>query len=168
MKRRRLNPRRAKIHVNYDVAELAKLLGVCRGTVRDWIKRGMRPMADGRRPALFLGDEVQRFLVSARKARKHPTPSGQIRCFKCRLPRTPAGNEADYRPRNATCGNLEGICPICTTMMYRAVALANLDRASGQLKVRILDGHLRIRTRPAPSLNPDSEDHVGSHEKTLP
>ena len=168
MKRRRLDPRRAKIHRTYDVAELAKLFDVCRGTVRDWIRRGLKPMNDDRRPALFLGSEVRRFLLEERKSRKRPTPAGQIFCFKCRAPRIPADNEADYRPRTLTSGNVEGICSVCGTMMYRAVALARLEATRGNLRVKFLEGHLRISARPAPSLNPDSEDHSKSHEKTLP
>jgi hypothetical protein len=158
MKRRRLNARRAKIHSTYDVAELARLFGVCRGTIRDWINRGMCPIQDGRRPALFLGDEVRRFLLAEQKARKRPTPPGQIYCFPCRMHRIPAGNEVDYRPRTATSGNLEGLCPECGRMLYRGVALAKLETIRGNLDVRYLDGDLRISTRRFPSLNPDSSE----------
>ena len=168
MKRRRSDPRRAKSHCTYDVAELAKLFGVCRGTVRDWISRGLTPINDTRRPALFLGSEVRRFLLEQRKSRKRPTPTGQIFCFKCRVPRVPFDNEADYRPRTLTSGNLEGLCPVCGTMMYRAVALANLEAVSGNLLVKFLEPSLRISTRAAPSLNPHSEARTAPHAKALP
>ena len=80
----------------------------------------------------------------------------------------PFDNEADYRPRTLTSGNLEGLCAVCGTMMYRAVALANLDALRGNLLVKFLEGHLRISTRLAPSLNPDSEARTTSHAKALP
>jgi hypothetical protein len=35
------NPRRAKIHRNYTVAEIATLYTVHRNTVREWIKHGL-------------------------------------------------------------------------------------------------------------------------------
>jgi Helix-turn-helix domain len=168
VKRRRSDPRRAKIHRNYDVAELAKLFGVCRGTVREWIRRGLKPMNDDRRPALFLGSEVRRFLLEERKSRKRAASAGQIFCFQCRVPRVPADNEADYRPRTLTSGNLEGICAVCGTMMYRAVARARLDAIRCNLQVKFLEAHLRISTRPAPSLNPDSEAQTAPHAKALP
>ena len=168
MKRRRINPRLAKIHWSYDVAELAKVFGVCRGTVRDWIKRGLRPMNDQRRPALFLGAEVRRFLVAERIGRKRPAPAGHVYCFKCREPRVPDGNDADYRPRTATWGMLEGICSVCGTMLYRAVSIARLAAIRGNLRIRFLNGGPRISTRPAPSLNPDSDAPAASHAKALP
>lgn len=151
MKRRRIDPRRAKSLRAYDVAELAKLFDVCRGTVRDWGKRGLTPMNDHRRPALFLGGEVRRFLLEERKRRKQPLPAGHLFCFKCHVPRVPFDNEADYRPRTPSSGNLEGICSVCTTMMYRAAARAGLDAIRGNLQIRVLKGQPRISTRPDPS-----------------
>ena len=35
---RRFNPRRVKIHRNYTVEEVARLFGVHKNTVRDWLK----------------------------------------------------------------------------------------------------------------------------------
>lgn len=168
MKRRPINPRLAKIHWSYDVAELAKLFGVCRGTVRDWNKRGLRPMEDGRRPALFLGAEVRRFLIAERERRKCPNPAGHFRCFKCRVPRMPHGNDADYRPRTDTWGMLEGICSVCGRMLYRAASLAKLEAIRGDLRIRFLNGGPRISTRSSPSLNPDSDDPAAAHAETLP
>ena len=41
MAKTRLNPWLAKIHRNYTVEEAARLYGLHRNTVRQWIKRGL-------------------------------------------------------------------------------------------------------------------------------
>ena len=62
MKRRRPDPRRAKIHRSYDVADIAKLFDVHRNTVRSWLKQGLRAI-EGLWPTLVLGAELRRFLT---------------------------------------------------------------------------------------------------------
>jgi hypothetical protein len=64
---RRLNPRRVKVHRNYTVEEVAKLYGVHKNTVRDWLKAGL-PKIDGRRPILILGRQLAGFCTSGESA----------------------------------------------------------------------------------------------------
>lgn len=61
MATRHSNHRLAKLHRNYSVEEVAKLYGVHRNTVREWIKRGL-PTNDGKRPTLILGRDLAAFL----------------------------------------------------------------------------------------------------------
>src|SRR5207248_1985511 len=119
------DPRLAKTHRNYTVEEVARLMGVHRNTVREWLKVGLAAI-DGRRPTLILGAELGRFLASRRAARKRLTPPGMIYCLRCREPRPPAGGIADYQQRTAITGDLVGICPVCDAMLYRRVSLAKL------------------------------------------
>lgn len=51
---RRINPRLAKLHRNYTVEEVARLLDVSRQTVWKWLKIGLQAI-DGRRPILLTG-----------------------------------------------------------------------------------------------------------------
>jgi len=44
---------------NYTVEEIAKLFGVHRNTVRQWVKQGL-PTSDRKRPMLILGREYRR------------------------------------------------------------------------------------------------------------
>jgi hypothetical protein len=155
VKRRRIDPRRAKIHRNYSVEEAARLFGTHRNTVRAWLRAGLKTI-DGPRPTLILGTELRRFLAERRARSKCPTPPGMIYCPRCREPRRPAGDMVDYLPRTATSGDLQGICPDCGTMLYRRVHRDALEAVRAGLDVTIREADVRIRQRKESSLNDDS------------
>ena len=136
MASRRPNYRLAKIHRNYTVPEVAKLYGVHRNTVREWIKRGLAT-TDLRRPLLILGCDLAAFLLAKRRKNKRPCLPGQIYCVRCRLPKEPAGGLAEYQAATLTQGNLVGICPNCDMMIYRRVSLEKLPLARGELDVSL-------------------------------
>jgi DNA-binding XRE family transcriptional regulator len=128
------NYRRVKIHFNYTLEETAKVLGVHRNTVREWIRRGL-PTCDDKRPVLILGHELAAFLRRRRTKDRKTCAPGEIYCVRCRTPRTPAGCMADYQPKTATLGNLIGLCPICDAWMYRRVNRTKLDEIRGPLEI---------------------------------
>jgi excisionase family DNA binding protein len=136
MSRRHPNPRLAKIHRNYAVEEVAVLFGVGRNTVREWIKRGL-PLTDDRRPMLILGSDLVAFLRARRGKNKRTCQPGEIYCVRCREPRAPAGDMAEYQPVTETQGNLVAICSGCEAMMYRRVNLSRLEQVCGKLDVAI-------------------------------
>jgi len=86
MAARRIDPRLIKLNRTYDVAELARRLGVHRNTVRHWQGEGLRSL-DGGRPVLFHGSTIRDFLGKRNARRKSPCPQGTLYCFKCRAPR---------------------------------------------------------------------------------
>ena len=135
MSRRRPNHQRVKIHRSYMVEEVSRLLGVHRNTVREWMKRGL-PTIDSRRPALILGRHLVAFLEARRSNNKRRCAPGEIYCVRCRVPRHPAGDMAEYQPLTATLGNLVGICPTCEAMIYRRVNPARLEQVRGRLEAR--------------------------------
>jgi hypothetical protein len=167
MKRRRIDPRRAKLHRSYTVEETARLFGVHRNTVRSWLKDGLRP-TDGDRPVLILGSELRRFLIARRADRKSPTPPGMIYCLRCREARRPAGEVVEFLPRTPSTGDLQGICPTCDAMLYRRVSVAALESVRAGLDVMIRDADPRIRQRSEPSLNRDSTNRPIAHADTQP
>lgn len=129
------NPRKVKINRSYTVVEAARLTGVDRNTVRQWIKRGL-PVCDDQRPLLILGADLKAFLIQKRTVNKRPCKPGEIYCVGCRRPQIPALNEADYIPLSAKAGNLVGICPACESLIYRRASLANLGPVSVGLNVK--------------------------------
>ena len=137
MLRRRPNHRLVKIHRNYTVEEAARVFGIHKNTVRCWIKAGL-PVCDDMRPQLILGRELAAFLQSRRAKKKRPCASGEMYCFGCRVPRTPAGGMADFVPETDALGNLVGICPQCSVMMYRRASVAQLPGIREKLDITIV------------------------------
>lgn len=106
MNRRQPNPRLAKIHYAYTAREVADLYGVHKNTVREWIKSGL-PICNDRRPFLILGSELRAFLESRRASKKHPCGPGEFFCFRCHVPKPPAGGMVDYVATSDTLGKPE-------------------------------------------------------------
>lgn len=139
MGRRSPNPRRIKIHRNYAVDEIARVLGVHRQTVRNWLRNGLTAI-DDRRPILILGSALRAFLEERRARARQVCRPGHFYCMRCRAPKRPALGMADYKPFNATTGNLTGICPDCEAIINRRVAVAKIDAVRGDLEVNNLAG----------------------------
>ncbi len=146
------NPRRAKIHRNYTVKEIARLFGVHRNTVRQWVKEGL-PGCDDQRPILILGRDLAAFLTRKRVRNKQPCKPGEVYCVRCRAPQSPALGMADYEPLTATGGNLIGLCPQCGGTIYRRVSLARLTEVKGNLEVRFTQARKHIVENDFPSVN---------------
>ena len=134
MSTRRPNHRLVKIHRTYSVEEVANLFGAHRNTVRQWIKIGL-PVIDQRRPTLVQGQALSNFLQARRLKNKQTCKPGEIYCVRCRAPRNPAGDIADYQALTDTLGNLTGICPVCDAMIYRRVNSTRLEQVRGKLQV---------------------------------
>lgn len=153
-RKRHANHRRVKIHRNYTVAEIARLLGNHRNTVRDWVKRGL-PTIDHRLPMLIHGSDLAAFLQARRLKNKRTCQPGEMYCLRCRAPQKPAGDMAECQLSTATLGNLSGICPNCDCMMYRRVNLAKLEQVRGNLDVTMRQAQSHISESSNLSVNSD-------------
>ena len=165
MTTRHPNPRLAKIHRNYTVDEVARLFKLHQNTVREWIRQGL-PTNDDRRPMLVLGRDLITYLNDRRSKRKQTCKPGEMYCVRCRAPRSPAGDMADYQPLTKTIGNLIGICPLCETVMHRCVNFRKLEAARGNLDVAIRRAKQRIDKSTSPSLNSDFDTGNGNDGNT--
>lgn len=130
------NPNLAKIHRNYTVEEAAELYDVFKGTVRAWIKAGL-PVLNDKRPMLILGSDLVAFHQARRKKNKQQCQPGELYCVRCRAPRKPAGDMADYQIITEKIGNLIAICPDCDNIMNRRVSLSTLEQKSGKLSITL-------------------------------
>ena len=115
---------------------------------------------------LILGRDLAAFLGERRTSNKRSCQPGEMYCMRCRAPRTPAGNMADYLPLSATLGNLQAICSICESMMYRRVSLAKLALSGGNLEIAMPQAQEHIVKRAEPSVNSDLAQGVSTHGNT--
>lgn len=154
MKKRLHNPNLAKMHRSYTVEEVADLYEVFKGTVRNWIKAGL-PVLDDKRPMLILGKDLAAFHQARRTKNKRKCQPGEIYCVRCRAPKSPAGNMADYRIITEKIGNLQAICPDCNRIINRKVSLAKLEQVRGKLDITLPQALQHITDSNQPSVNSD-------------
>ncbi len=152
MKRGRApDPRRAKIHFSYTIAEAARLFGVHRNTVRGWLRQGLESIKLGRE-TIILGADLRAHLARRRTARRIKTPPGAICCLRCRAPRTPAEGLVELLRSVGPTANVRGICGDCGAFMHRRVNVERLaDAGFPGLVSPEVDSHLV--DSPNPSLN---------------
>ena len=139
---RRFDCRRVKIHHSYTISELSVLIGAHKHTICRWIAAGLKT-TDAKRPLLIHGADFRAFM-KAREPIKQPCQLGEFYCFRCRAPRRPALNMADYHPRTPLRGKLSGICSGCGHMMYQATTLAKLGQIRRELDVAFPKAQQRL------------------------
>ena len=154
MKKRHPNHRLVKIHRSYTVEEVATMFGIHKNTVRQWVKRGLATV-DDKRPMLILGHVLVEFLKARRTKNKQKCKPGELYCVRCRSPKRPAGDMADYSPITDKIGNLIGICPDCEAIMNRHVSLATIELVRGNIDISFPEGLRHIIDRHNPTVNSD-------------
>ena len=138
-RRRRVDPRRIKIHRSYTVEQLAQLLDCHKNSVRLWIKQGLDILDDGRRPLMIQGSVARQFLEEKRRSRRRRCLPHELYCLSCREPRLPAGRKAFFRPCPARAGLLEATCSTCGTRMFKCVSATTFATLQGSLDVKIYE-----------------------------
>ncbi len=154
MGKRYPNPRLVKIHRNYTVEEVARLLGKHKNTVRNWVKDGLATI-DDKRPMLILGPDLVAFLQARRSKNKQSCKPGQLYCVRCRVPKFPEGNMADYEPVTEKIGNMIAICPDCDSIMNRWVSMARIAEVCGNIDITFPEEVRHIVKRTKPSVKSD-------------
>lgn len=119
------------------------------------VQTGSKIVERCKRPILILGPDLVAFLKTRRLKNKRPCQPGEVFCVRCRVPRLPAGEMAEYIPITGTMGNLAGICPECDTMIYRRVSLAKLPQIRGKLEVTFLEVQRRVSEPGDATVNSD-------------
>ena len=161
---KRVNPNRAKVNRSYTIAEVARLFGVHKQTVRNWLRDGLQSLSE-KRPILILGRVLREFLTARRQQARRPCGVGHLYCVRCRAPQSPAGGMLDYLPMTPATGSLCGICSTCDALMFRRVRLLNVDAVRGQSAVAYPQGKERLRDTPVPSLDCHFPTEAADHEK---
>lgn len=144
MSSRRHNPRLVKMHRSYTVVEVAVLFGICRNTVRNWIKGGLEFVRHGKR-ILIPGRELRRYIENNNCSRKRKCGPGELFCLRCKTPREPLEAAAVMTMKTPSRGTLEALCATCGTKMYRHANIASMDdiRAVLQITIKVCEPHIR-------------------------
>lgn len=154
MAKRHPNHRHVKIHRSYTVEEIASLFSIHKNTVRGWIKTGLHP-SDDKRPMLILGRDLAAFLQARRVKNKQTCQLGEIYCVRCRAPKNPAGDMADYQAVTEKLGNLVAICPDCNSIMNRRVSFAKLGQFREKINITFPQALRHISESNQPTINSD-------------
>jgi hypothetical protein len=154
MGKRHPNHRFVKIHRNYTVEEIANLFNLHKNTVRLWIKNGLSTI-DDKRPMLILGNDLIAFLKVRRSKNKQKCKPGELYCVRCRAPKVPAGDMAEYCPITDKLGNLIAICPDCDAIMNRRVSLSKINQIQGKMDISFPEAVLHLIDRSNSTVNSD-------------
>lgn len=146
------NPRKAKIHRSYTLDEVAKLYDVHKNTVRNWIKQGL-PILDNRKPFMVLGSALNSFHAERRKKLKQPCNTNQIYCMRCRIPQIPKSKQVSCKSVGHNTANLVGICPACSSLMYRRVSLRKFEQFKAVWDIKVPQGNQHIVNTGHPPVN---------------
>lgn len=164
MRKRHPNHRLVKIHRSYTVEEIAVLFAIHKNTVRRWIKEGLTT-TDDRRPMLILGHVLVAFLQARRLKNKQTCKPGELYCVRCRAPKSPAGNMAEYSPITEKFGNLLAICPECDSFMNKHVSLVKIGQIIGRIDISFPEEVRQLIERTNPTVNSDLKGETSNHEK---
>ena len=151
-KRPRPDYRRLKIHRNYTVEEITRVLGVHRNTVREWVRQGLTTV-DGDRPMLILGSELIAFEKRRRTRNRRTCAPGEFYCLRCRELRSALDGRARYQALTTTQGNLVATCSRCSASMNRRISLARLAMDRGNLAISLPQAVRHISESDQSSLN---------------
>lgn len=136
---RRPNPRAIRAARAYSILECAKALGVTPGTVRGWIRQGLRALKS-RRPFLIPGDALRAFLEARRSKGRVRLAPDELYCLTCKAPRPPLGMMADFTPQNTRTARLTSLCSACGGPCNRIVSRASLTALTRIFDVACREG----------------------------
>lgn len=130
-RRNRIDPRRIKSNRAYTIDELARTLGCHKNAVRGWLRQGLRPLEDGKRPLLIQGGTARGFLEARRKASKRKCQPDELFCLKCKQPRRAVPSTATFQATFGLRGMLSAACVECATQMFKCVSVSRLPTDCG-------------------------------------
>ena len=137
MSGRRPKWHKIKLHRSYTIDEAARVLETSKGTIRRWVKENGLPILEDRKPALIHGSSFKVFGQARTKSKIIKCKPHEFYCFRCKVPRSPAGSMADFIARTPKSGNLKAICEACDTIMNKHVSNTSLPALGSVLDLSI-------------------------------
>jgi LSD1 subclass zinc finger protein len=112
----RWNPAHARRHWLYSRAEVRGLFSRGDSTISNWISSGLAPI-DDKKPQLFAGHELRRFLTTQRWPHGHPPAEGRLFCHSCFQFRALVQDTVQTQPVELERFIIKGQCASCATML---------------------------------------------------
>lgn len=131
---KRADPRRLRGAMNYTAAELALVLEVSVGTIRTWIKQGLRTLRNSR-PTLILGSDAKEFLSDRKQSRRKPLEPDQVYCFTCKDARNFFDGMVQLDRPPGKPARIIGFCACCEGPCSRVVGAKQIPHLSRFFKV---------------------------------
>jgi hypothetical protein len=114
---------------------------------------------------LILGHILVAFLQARREKNKQTCKPGELYCVRCRAPKPPAGDMAEYFQITEKFGNLVGICPDCEALINRRVSLAKIGQVRGKMDISFPEELRQLYESTYPTLNSDFRYGKENYEK---
>jgi len=148
---KRIDWRRVRKHRIYTTDETARLLGVCKESVRRWMAQGLPVIRDAK-PFLIRGADLIAFL------RKRRTPKvrcgmGEAYCVACRKASRPMPGSWSIEFNARGRPFLKGYCNDCGTGMRRALKSSAIGATEATLQESLLHAEGHLPTSGKPRLN---------------
>ena len=143
--KRKHNYHRIKKNYSHSIAEICDTLGVHKNTALRWIKEEGLKTIDDRKPFLIHGTDLKEFLQKRQDGQKVKNKNDdKIFCVKCQKHQRPFGNLIDIFMFTKTRGNLQGLCEVCDTKIFKGFGIKKLELIKKTFDVgQVHDSHLR-------------------------
>lgn len=150
---KRASYRLVKTYRSYKVDEVSRLLGICKGTVRRWIKNGL-PVMQGKKPAMISGTDLKQFLQAQSKP-KQKCALDECHCFKCKSNKKLAFGEVEIIFDKSPTPNLRGLCITCSTVMNKRISKTQITDIKAILHISFKQADAPISNKTQSPLNDD-------------
>lgn len=120
------NPNLVKIGTSYTVEDLTRLFKVCRKTVLNWHKEGLRKIDDSF-PFMFNAYDVKYFITNKRARKKFTCDLEEFLCLSCK--KKVKAKEGSLKPvihKNKKCYMLFGRCEACNKPLRKMASKTSL------------------------------------------
>lgn len=122
---RRHDPTKARRHWVYTREQVCLRFSVGDSTITNWIGRGLKPV-DDKRPQLFAGYELRRFITSMRWPHGRLPESGRLFCSVCPGFKALEPGSVNATPIGIACYEVTGTCFDCHNMLQARIQAHSL------------------------------------------
>lgn len=122
---RRHDPTKARRHWVYTREQVCLRFSVGDSTITNWIGRGLKPV-DDKRPQLFAGYELRRFITNLRWPHGRLPENGRLFCSVCPGFKALAAGSVNATPIGIACYEVTGTCLNCHNMLQARIQAHSL------------------------------------------